>query len=101
MASHVLTNRTFFEALLESGLKPFQDDFKEGAKKYLMKYLNRVRIGLNTTMETYVDTFTTTVERHWRTYDRRKNRMFTKHKIFYGKFVDFEDKEEDTVEGNN
>ena len=92
-----LTNLTFFEALLSDGVTPSDDieDYHESVKEKLKEMCpltdGQVK---NEKVQKFVESFTTSVRKHWKKFEMRKNQIYRKKKQFYSKEINFQDVEE-------
>ena len=90
MAEAVLTQKVLLEKILPDA-KPDDLNFKEKVEEYLAKYFQMEAQHRNSIEVTsFLTYFYEATIKHWRKHDRRLNRIFTVHKVFYQKVVNFD-----------
>ena len=94
-----LTYKSFFEALLQD-ITPSSDitDYHEAVKEKLQTLypLTDEQVEHSKVLK-FVESFTTTVRKHWQKNEMRLNRIFKKHSSFYSKVINFGDLEPEVL----
>ena len=85
-----ITYRAFFEEILVDTYPTEDVEIFQGAVKRHLKTKFTKNQMKNIKVERFIETFTTTVRRHWHNHKARKNKIYKQHRVFYSKVLDYD-----------